>query len=59
MKHFELEIAGVDYMIGHDGRPVLLDVNHIPNVTQFPEIRAAYIDYVLQWILQSPKASTQ
>lgn len=25
-------------------------LNHIPNVTEFPEVRAAYLDFVTAWI---------
>ena len=48
--HFRLEVVGVDYMIGRDGTKHLLEVNHIPNVTRFPEIRAAYLDLAAEWI---------
>ena len=47
---FELEIIANDYMVGHNGDRYLLEVNHIPNVTRFPEIWAAYRDYVVAWI---------
>jgi len=48
--HFGLELAGIDYMIGNDGTRHLLEVNHIPNVDRFPEIRKAYLEYVARWI---------
>lgn len=47
---FGLEIAANDYIVGTDGQPHLLEVNHIPNVTRFPEIRDAYCSYVLDWL---------
>ena len=47
---FGLEIVANDYIITPDGTPHLLEVNHIPNVTRFPEIWAAYRDYAAQWI---------
>ena len=47
--HFGLATVGVDYMIGLDGTRYLLEVNHIPNVTVFAEVRAAYLDLVVQW----------
>ncbi|SDM44313.1 hypothetical protein SAMN05421823_113131 [Catalinimonas alkaloidigena] len=47
--HFRLVVAGVDYMIGHDGQKYLLEVNHIPNVTVFPFINAAYIRLAQGW----------
>ena len=47
---FGLEIIANDYMVGEDGARYLLEVNHIPNVTRFPEIWAAYRDYTLGWL---------
>jgi hypothetical protein len=47
--HFGLEVIGNDYMIADDGRKYLLEVNHIPNVTRFDEIRSAYIDFASGW----------
>lgn len=52
MARFNLEIAGVDYMIDRDDRPVLLELNHIPNVDRFDEIRDAYVDYSVAWLGQ-------
>jgi hypothetical protein len=49
--HFGLEMVGVDYMIAADGTPHLLEVNHIPNVTRFPEIRDAYLEFAAAWAL--------
>ncbi|HET6246728.1 MAG TPA: hypothetical protein VFE47_03440 [Tepidisphaeraceae bacterium] len=48
--HFKIDVIGVDYMIGNGGTKHLLEVNHIPNVTRFPEIRAAYLDLVAKWV---------
>jgi hypothetical protein len=47
---FGLEIAANDYIVTPDGQPHLLEVNHIPNVTRFPEIWDAYSDYVIEWL---------
>ena len=47
---FGLEIIANDYIVGEDGSKHLLEVNHIPNVTRFPEIWAAYRDFVVEWI---------
>lgn len=47
---FGLEIAANDYIVTPDGRPHLLEVNHIPNVTHFPEIWEAYADFAVDWI---------
>ncbi len=49
-KHFGLEMIGVDYMVGADGERHLLEVNHVPNVTVFPEIREAFLDLAERWI---------
>jgi hypothetical protein len=51
-KHFRLEMLGVDYIIGRDGSKHLLEVNHIPNITVFPEIREVYINWAAQWVAQ-------
>lgn len=45
-----LELAANDYLIAESGTKHLLELNHIPNVTRFPEIRAAYLDYVERWV---------
>jgi len=45
-----LEIAANDYIVTPDGVPHLLEVNHIPNVTRFPEIWEAYSRYVVAWL---------
>lgn len=47
---FGLEIAANDYIVTADGQPHLLEVNHIPNVTRFPEIWDAYAEYVTEWL---------
>jgi len=43
-------VCAADYIIAPDGEPHLLELNHVPNVTQFPEIRAAYLDFTARWI---------
>jgi hypothetical protein len=48
-KHFGLEMLAVDYMVDENGSKHLLEVNHIPNVTVFPEIREAYLDWAAEW----------
>jgi hypothetical protein len=47
---FGLEIIANDYIVAEGGSRYLLEVNHIPNVTRFPEIWDAYRDYVVAWI---------
>lgn len=47
---FGLEIMANDYIVGEDGTKHLLEVNHIPNVTRFPELWDAYCDYVVAWV---------
>jgi glutathione synthase/RimK-type ligase-like ATP-grasp enzyme len=49
-RHFELEILGVDYLAARDGQTYLLEVNHIPSVTAFEEVRQAYLDEVAAWV---------
>lgn len=46
---FGLEIAANDYIVTEDGEPHLLEVNHIPNVTRFPEIWEAYLEFAVRW----------
>ena len=46
---FGLEVIANDYIVSSDGVPHLLEVNHIPNVTRFPEIWNAYVDFVVAW----------
>jgi hypothetical protein len=50
-KALHLEMLGVDYMVGDDGQKHLLEVNHIPNVTRFPELRSAFLDFAAAWAL--------
>jgi hypothetical protein len=42
-------MLATDYIIAADGTKHLLEVNHIPNVTVFPEIREAYLDWAAGW----------
>ena len=48
-KHFNLQMAGIDYMVGKNGEKYLLEVNHIPNVTVFPFMNEAFIKYCKHW----------
>ena len=48
--HFDLAVCAADYIVTPDGTPHLLELNHVPNVTQFPEVRAAYLDHVANWL---------
>lgn len=48
--HFNLPMVGVDYMVGKDGRKHLLEVNHIPNVTVFPFINNAFVNFIPDWV---------
>ena len=50
---FGLEIIANDYIVADDGSKHLLEVNHIPNVTRFPEVWEAYRDYVVGWLTAS------
>ena len=52
-KAFGLEIVANDYIVTPDSTRHLLEVNHIPNVTRFPEIWEAYRDYVVEWLALS------
>ena len=46
----ELDLIANDYLVDQQGQPYLLEVNHIPNVTQFPELWAAFRDHVIDWL---------
>jgi len=48
-EHFALEMLAVDYIVAADGTKHLLEVNHIPNVTVFPEIREEYLEWAAAW----------
>jgi glutathione synthase/RimK-type ligase-like ATP-grasp enzyme len=47
--HFGLDFVGVDDIIAPDGSRHLLEVNHVPSVTVLTEVRAAYLDLVVDW----------
>lgn len=53
-RHLGLDMAGIDYQVPEQGEPHLMEVNHIPNVTHFAELRSAYLDYVVQWVEALP-----
>src|SRR5262249_10208035 len=43
-----LDIIANDYIVGEAGKH-LLEVNHIPSVTCFPELWEAYAELVVEW----------
>jgi hypothetical protein len=45
-----LELLANDYIVTPEGTRHLLEVNHVPNVTRFPEVWEAYRDFVAQWV---------
>lgn len=45
-----MDMIGNDYVVSDDGTKYLLEVNHIPNITRFEEVRKAYLETVMQWI---------
>ena len=46
---FGLELIANDYVVTPGGAKHLLEVNHIPSVTCFPELWAAYRSFVADW----------
>jgi glutathione synthase/RimK-type ligase-like ATP-grasp enzyme len=50
---FGLDIIANDYIVTDEGSKHLLEVNHIPNVTRFPDIWDAYREYVVDWVRHS------
>lgn len=47
---FGLEVIANDYIVSPDGSKHLLEVNHIPNVTRFPDMWEAYRDLAVDWV---------
>lgn len=45
-----MDIIANDYIVGDNGEKYLLEVNHIPNMTRFAELREAYIEVISKWI---------
>jgi hypothetical protein len=48
--HFDLCVCAADYIVTPAGERHLLELNHVPNVTEFAVIRAAYLDFVARWL---------
>lgn len=48
-----LDVIANDYIVSADG-PYLLEVNHIPSVTCFPELWREYLDVVEAWVSNTP-----
>lgn len=51
---FGLELVANDYIVTEGGSRHLLEVNHIPNVTRFPEVWEGYRDFVVNWLQRTP-----
>ncbi|MBN9522164.1 hypothetical protein J0H58_27200 [bacterium] len=50
--HFDLAVCAADYIVTAAGEKHLLELNHVPNVTEFPEVREAYLSHVADWVAQ-------
>lgn len=48
--HFGLPVCATDYIVTPTGEKHLLELNHIPNVTQFSVIRSAYLEFAAEWV---------
>jgi hypothetical protein len=48
--HFDLAVCAADYIVTPAGENHLLELNHVPNVTEFPEIREAYLAFAAAWV---------
>ncbi|CAA9199503.1 hypothetical protein FLA105534_02647 [Flavobacterium bizetiae] len=46
----QMDMIGNDYIVAKDGSKYLLEVNHIPNITRFEEVRQVYLSTVIDWI---------
>lgn len=51
--HFDLAVCAADYILAANGTLYLLELNHVPNVMQFPKIRTAYLDFAAKWITEA------
>lgn len=49
-KILEMDIIANDYIITKDGKKHLLEINHIPNITRFEEVRNHFLQTVVAWI---------
>lgn len=49
-KILEMDLIANDYIIGKNGEKYLLEINHIPNITRFEEVRKQYLETVLEWL---------
>ncbi|WP_428225641.1 hypothetical protein [Flavobacterium sp.] len=49
-QHLGMDMIGNDYIVMPNGAKKLLEVNHIPNITRFEEVRQAYLETVINWI---------
>jgi hypothetical protein len=58
-KAFGLDLIANDYIVTDKGTKHLLEVNHVPNVSRFPEIWAAYRDYAVEWVNRSIMTNKQ
>lgn len=45
-----MDLIANDYIVCEDGTRHLLEINHIPNITRFEEIRLHFLDTVVSWI---------
>ncbi|PIF30650.1 hypothetical protein CLU81_1090 [Flavobacterium sp. 9] len=45
-----MDMIGNDYIVAKDGSKYLLEVNHIPNITRFEDVRQVYLSTVIEWI---------
>ena len=45
-----MSVIANDYIVQKDGTKHLLEINHIPNITRFEEVRIHFLDTVLDWI---------
>jgi hypothetical protein len=58
-QHFALPVIAVDYMISTHGEKFLLEVNHIPNITEFAAMRESYLNFATEWLKSEVGQSVQ
>ncbi|WP_284462958.1 hypothetical protein [Chryseobacterium sp.] len=45
-----MDVIANDYIVQKDGTKHLLEINHIPNITRFEEVRLHFLETVVDWI---------
>lgn len=49
-KAFGMSMIANDYIVAADGTKHLLEVNHIPNISRFAQLKSTYLEEVIKWV---------